>query len=207
MLGDAPLAARLGRAGRVLVRDEGSLEAMVLGYETLIANILNAKAEIKGQPLWERPAPAEILTADSPGRWTRERLACRCSESANLAATPLELSAPLARNPISQFHPIALNVYHFHETCIPESKGCPMSRHEALKELKNVLVTRRDALRSALKGDLSALRALSRASGGLGRFCTGFRLRRNFQPHGRGRMRRAGAYRRGDRADHSGALW
>ncbi len=61
LLGDAPLAARLGRAGRVLVRNEGSLEAMVLGYETLIANILNAKAEIKGQPLWERPAPAEIL--------------------------------------------------------------------------------------------------------------------------------------------------
>ncbi len=45
-----------------------------------------------------------------------------------------------------------------------------MSRHEALKELKNVLVTRRDALRSALKGDLSALRALSQASGDLADF-------------------------------------
>ncbi len=45
-----------------------------------------------------------------------------------------------------------------------------MSRHEALKELKNVLVTRRDTLRSALQGDLSALRALSQASGDLADF-------------------------------------
>lgn len=45
-----------------------------------------------------------------------------------------------------------------------------MSRNEALKELQNVLVTRRDALRAALKGDLSSLRALTGASGELADF-------------------------------------
>ncbi len=45
-----------------------------------------------------------------------------------------------------------------------------MSRSEALKELQNVLVTRRDALRTALKGDLSSLRELTGASGELADF-------------------------------------
>ncbi|MEZ6075990.1 MAG: hypothetical protein R3C56_10055 [Pirellulaceae bacterium] len=45
-----------------------------------------------------------------------------------------------------------------------------MSRNEALKELQNVLVTRRNALRAALKGDLSCLRELTGASGELADF-------------------------------------
>ncbi len=49
-------AARLGRAGRVLVRDQWSLQSMVQGYETLMTDIFNAKAELKGRALWERPA-------------------------------------------------------------------------------------------------------------------------------------------------------
>lgn len=56
MLHNAPLAARMGRAGRVLVRDFWSLQTMVHGYETLIESIFNAKAELKGRPTWQRPS-------------------------------------------------------------------------------------------------------------------------------------------------------
>lgn len=42
-----------------------------------------------------------------------------------------------------------------------------MSRKEALQQLRSILVHRRDALRSALKGDLSALRELAMATGDL----------------------------------------
>ena len=45
-----------------------------------------------------------------------------------------------------------------------------MERKEALKSLQNVLVTRRDALRAALKGDLTALRELNLPSGELADF-------------------------------------
>ena len=55
MLHDTRLAARMGRAGRVLVRDSSSLSAMVQGYETLIESIFNSKAELKGRDAWQRP--------------------------------------------------------------------------------------------------------------------------------------------------------
>lgn len=45
-----------------------------------------------------------------------------------------------------------------------------MSRDDALKGMKAILVHRRDALRSALRGDLSALRELSLASGDIADF-------------------------------------
>jgi DnaK suppressor protein len=45
-----------------------------------------------------------------------------------------------------------------------------MSRNEALLKLKSVLVNRRDAIRSALQGDLTALSELSNASGELADF-------------------------------------
>lgn len=58
VLQDPLRAARLGRAGRVLVRDYWSLQSMVQGYETLIADIYNVKAELKGLAAWKRPAAA-----------------------------------------------------------------------------------------------------------------------------------------------------
>lgn len=45
-----------------------------------------------------------------------------------------------------------------------------MSRTDALNELRAVLMSRREALRSALKGDLTALRELNLASGDLADF-------------------------------------
>ncbi|MCA9131799.1 MAG: TraR/DksA family transcriptional regulator [Planctomycetales bacterium] len=45
-----------------------------------------------------------------------------------------------------------------------------MSRNDALKKLKSVLVSRRDALRRALEGDLTALKELSLAAGELADF-------------------------------------
>jgi DnaK suppressor protein len=45
-----------------------------------------------------------------------------------------------------------------------------MARRDALQSLKTVLVNRRDALRSALAGDLTALRELTLASGDLADF-------------------------------------
>lgn len=45
-----------------------------------------------------------------------------------------------------------------------------MSRTDALNELRAVLLSRREALRSALKGDLTALRELNLASGDLADF-------------------------------------
>ena len=45
-----------------------------------------------------------------------------------------------------------------------------MDRKEALRGLQKVLVNRRDALRAALKGDLSALRELNLPSGELADF-------------------------------------
>ncbi len=51
-------AARLGRAGRQLVRDQWSLHSMVQGYETLITDIYNAKAQLRGRSMWTRPAPS-----------------------------------------------------------------------------------------------------------------------------------------------------
>ena len=42
-----------------------------------------------------------------------------------------------------------------------------MSRNDALNELKTVLISRRDALRAALKGDLEALRELKLTSSDL----------------------------------------
>lgn len=42
-----------------------------------------------------------------------------------------------------------------------------MSRNEALNELKTILISRRDALRAALKGDLEALRELKLTSSDL----------------------------------------
>ncbi len=56
VLHDTRLAARMGRAGRVLVRDKWSLQAMVHGYEMLIESIFNDKAELKGRNGWQRPA-------------------------------------------------------------------------------------------------------------------------------------------------------
>ncbi len=77
VLQDPRRAARLGRAGRVLVRDHWSLQSMVQGYETLIADIYNAKAELKGRATWKRPAapPAassslNTATAAPPARRT-----------------------------------------------------------------------------------------------------------------------------------------
>jgi glycosyltransferase involved in cell wall biosynthesis len=55
LLGNASLAARMGRTGRQLVRDQWSLQAMVQGYETLIEELYNAKAEVVGRPLWHKP--------------------------------------------------------------------------------------------------------------------------------------------------------
>lgn len=45
-----------------------------------------------------------------------------------------------------------------------------MSRHESLANLKTVLLSRRDAIRDALKGDLTALRELALASGDMADF-------------------------------------
>jgi len=45
-----------------------------------------------------------------------------------------------------------------------------MNRDEALRSMKSVLMNRRDALRSALQGDLSALRQLALASGDIADF-------------------------------------
>ena len=45
-----------------------------------------------------------------------------------------------------------------------------MNRNDALNELKAVLVSRRDALRAALQGDLTALQKLQLASGDLADF-------------------------------------
>ncbi len=45
-----------------------------------------------------------------------------------------------------------------------------MDRNEALKSLQSVLISRRDALRSALKGDLAALSELNLPSGELADF-------------------------------------
>jgi glycosyltransferase involved in cell wall biosynthesis len=55
LLGNAPLAARMGRNGRQLVREAWSLDAMVQGYEALVENIYNAKAEVTHRPMWKRP--------------------------------------------------------------------------------------------------------------------------------------------------------
>ncbi|MEO8272012.1 MAG: glycosyltransferase [Aureliella sp.] len=62
ILHNARLAARMGRAGRVLVRDNWSLETMVQGYEALIENVFNAKAVLKGRSEWQRPVQS---TSDS----------------------------------------------------------------------------------------------------------------------------------------------
>lgn len=56
LLGNAPLAARMGRNGRQLVREKWSLDAMVQGYEGLVETIYNAKAEVANRPIWKRPA-------------------------------------------------------------------------------------------------------------------------------------------------------
>ncbi len=61
LLGNAPLAARMGRHGRQLVRDAWSLDAMVQGYETLIENIYNAKSEVAKRPFWIRPARIDAV--------------------------------------------------------------------------------------------------------------------------------------------------
>ena len=45
-----------------------------------------------------------------------------------------------------------------------------MNRNDAMDSLRAELVTRRDALRAALQGDLTALRALSLASGDIADF-------------------------------------
>tara|TARA_R110000744_G_C18910425_1_gene510468 strand:- start:206 stop:439 length:234 start_codon:yes stop_codon:yes gene_type:complete len=42
----------------VLVRDFWSLHSMVQGYETLITDIYNRKAEYNGRATWQRPAAA-----------------------------------------------------------------------------------------------------------------------------------------------------
>lgn len=63
VLQDPPQAARLGRAGRVLVRDYWSLQNMVHGYETLLADIYNVKAELKGVAVWKRPAATGVTSA------------------------------------------------------------------------------------------------------------------------------------------------
>jgi glycosyltransferase involved in cell wall biosynthesis len=56
LLGNASLAARMGRTGRQLVQDKWSLQAMVQGYETLLEDLYNAKAEVAGKALWHRPS-------------------------------------------------------------------------------------------------------------------------------------------------------
>ncbi len=53
---------------------------------------------------------------------------------------------------------------------LQEFEGRAMNRDDAMKELGLLLIRRRDALRSALKGDLSALRELNLASGDLADF-------------------------------------
>ncbi len=45
-----------------------------------------------------------------------------------------------------------------------------MNREEVLQNMKSILLSRRDALRSALRGDLSALRELALASGDIADF-------------------------------------
>ncbi len=45
-----------------------------------------------------------------------------------------------------------------------------MSRKDALANMRNILVHRRDAIRAALKGDLTALRELALASGDIADF-------------------------------------
>lgn len=53
---DVPLAARMGCTGRQLVRQQWSLTSMVQGYEGLLDNLLNIKAQVAGRPVWQRPA-------------------------------------------------------------------------------------------------------------------------------------------------------
>ncbi|GAB5405145.1 MAG: glycosyltransferase [Aureliella sp.] len=58
---DDGLAKRLGRSGRRLIQESWSLETMVGGYQDLIVNLVNAKRNTRGEPLFELPSePAEL---------------------------------------------------------------------------------------------------------------------------------------------------
>jgi glycosyltransferase involved in cell wall biosynthesis len=54
LLGDPVRARHMGLAGRQLVRNHCSLEAMVGGYEKLIGMLYNVHAEVTGKPLWSK---------------------------------------------------------------------------------------------------------------------------------------------------------
>ncbi len=75
MLDNTRLAARMGRAGRVLVRDHWSLQSMVQGYEMLIESIFNNKAELKGRVPWQRPAYSASGVSASDNRAREDKSA------------------------------------------------------------------------------------------------------------------------------------
>ncbi len=60
LLGDPQRARCMGLVGRQLVRTDWSLEAMVGGYEKLIATLFNAHAELAGKPQWCKPDPETL---------------------------------------------------------------------------------------------------------------------------------------------------
>ncbi len=78
LLDNPTIASGMGLTGRQLVRGDWSLDAMVTGYENLLATLYNAKAEETGRPPWqpdaqpvETPAaPRSDLPADAVGDTT-----------------------------------------------------------------------------------------------------------------------------------------
>lgn len=79
LLGDPSWSKKLGLSGRQLVRRAWSLEAMVDGYEGMIAHLYNTKAALGGRFLWQRPHSEAALRVPAGG-----------SESENDAHDPMQ---------------------------------------------------------------------------------------------------------------------
>jgi glycosyltransferase involved in cell wall biosynthesis len=69
LLSNPAWARELGLTGRANVRQNWSLDAMVQGYEKLVVQLYNTKAEVCGRPLWpvgEQQFAGEALSVPLP---------------------------------------------------------------------------------------------------------------------------------------------
>lgn len=62
LLSNPPVASSMGVAGRQLVREQFSLQAMVTGYQDLIGKLYNQQAERRGKELWSPVSPSSTDT-------------------------------------------------------------------------------------------------------------------------------------------------